>query len=139
GLKVLVPPVSGPGWLADNGPGLSSHHRTGLIVAGGRAHLARRFAIDWKQVDEQGEVFAGDARDVRSYHAYGEPVFAVANAVVISATDGMPDNIPRTPAGFETAVPITMENVAGPAVVLDLANGRCAITGTPSQRGGGVR
>lgn len=125
-LKVLAPPVTGMDWVADNGPSLHSHHRTGLFVARGRAHLSRRFAIDWKQEDEQGEMYSGDARDVRSYYSYGEKVFAVANATVVSAKDGLPDNIPRTAAGFNTAVPITMENVAGNAIVLDLGDGQFA-------------
>lgn len=125
-MKVLAPPVTGANWIADNGPSLMSHHRTGLFVAGGRAHLSRRYAIDWKQQDAQGEMYSGDARDVRSYYSYGENVFAVADAVVLSATDGLPDNIPRTAAGFNTAVPITMENVAGNAIVLDLGDGQFA-------------
>lgn len=125
-LKVLAPPVKGAGWVADNGPSLNSHHRTGLFVAGGRAHLSRRFAIDWKKKDGQGEMYSGDARDVRSYYSYGEKVFAVADAVVVSAKDGLPDNVPRTVAGFNTAVPITMETAAGNAIVLDLGDGQFA-------------
>jgi len=95
-------------------------------VAGGRAHLSRRYAIDWKQEDEQGEMYSGDALDVHSYYSYGEKVYAVADALVISAKDGIPDNTPRTAAGFNTAVPITMENVAGNAIVLDLGDGQFA-------------
>lgn len=125
-LKVLAPPVLGTDWVADNGPSLQSHHRTGLFVVGGRAQLARRLAIDWKQKDAQGSTYSGDARDVRSYYAYDEKVFAVADAVVVSARDGFPDNIPRTAAGFTPAVPITLENVAGNAVVLDLGDGQFA-------------
>lgn len=124
-LKVLAPPVTGTDWVADNGPSLHSHHRTGLFITGGRAQLSRRFAIDWKQT-EQNAMYSGDARDVRSYHSYGEKVFAVADAIVVSAKDGLPDNVPRTAAGFDTAVPITMENVAGNAIVLDLGHGQFA-------------
>lgn len=124
-LNVLAPPVTGTDWIADNAPSLHSHHRTGLFVVGGRAHLSRRFAIDWKQT-EQDAMYSGDARDVRSYYSYGEKVFAVADATVFSAKDGLPDNVPRTAAGFTTAVPITMENVAGNAIVLDLGDGQFA-------------
>lgn len=124
-LKVLAPPVRGRDWIADNGPSLHSHHRTGLFVAGGRAHISRRFAIDWKQTLD-GATFSGDALNVESYHAYGERVYAVADAKVVSATDGLPDNVPRTAAGFDTAIPITMENVAGNAIVLDLGDGQFA-------------
>lgn len=124
-LKVLAPPVKGSDWVADNGPSLESHHRTGLFIAGGRAHISRRFAIDWKQI-KQDAMYSGDARDVHSYYSYGEKVFAVADATVTSAKDGLPDNIPRTAAGFSTALPLTMENVAGNAIVLDLGDGQFA-------------
>lgn len=125
GLKVLAPPVMGTDWIADNGPSLDSHHRTGLFVAGGRARISRRFAIDWKRV-KQDATYLGDARDVHSYHSYGEKVFAVADATVAAVTDGLPDNVPRTAAGFGTAVTLTMENVAGNAIVLDLGDGQYA-------------
>lgn len=124
-LKVLAPPVGGADWIADNGPSLQSHHRTGIFVAGGRAHLSRRFAIDWKQI-KHDSLYSGDARDVRSYYSYGKDVFAVADAIVVSSLDGLPDNVPRTAAGFSTAVPLTMANVAGNAIVLDLGDGQFA-------------
>lgn len=124
-LKVLAPPVRGKDWVADNGPSLQSHHRTGVFVTGGRARLSRRFAIDWKQ-REQGATYAGDALDVGAYFSYGEKVYAVADATVVSAVDGLPDNVPRTAAGFDTAVPLTLDNVAGNAIVLDLGDGQFA-------------
>jgi hypothetical protein len=124
-LNVLAAPVTGTDWLADNGPSLESHHRTGVFVAGGQAHLSRRFAIDWKRT-EQGSTFAGNPLDVHSYYSYGEPVFAVADAAVVFAKDGFPDNVPKTDAGFETALPLTMENVGGNTVVLDLGGGQFA-------------
>lgn len=124
-LKVVTPPVMGTDWVADNGPSLHSHHRTGLFVVGGRAHISRRFAIDWKQI-KQDAMYSGDAREVRSYYSYGEKVYAVADATVASANDGLPDNVPKTADGFSTAVSLTMENVAGNAIVLDLGDGQFA-------------
>ncbi len=102
-----------------------SHHRSGLFVAGGLAQISRRYAVDWKR-NEQGAFFSGDPRDVRSYHSYGQEVLAIADAMVVVAKDGFPDNIPRTAAGFATAVPVTMETVAGNSVVLDLGDGQFA-------------
>ncbi|WP_084735404.1 M23 family metallopeptidase [Cystobacter ferrugineus] len=118
-LRVLAPPVSGTDWIAANGPSNDSHHRLGLFVAGGVARISRRYAIDWKQIRENAS-FSGDARDVHAYHAYGQQVLAVADGTVVSTRDGLPDNIPRTAAGFSTAVPITLETAAGNSVVLDL-------------------
>lgn len=124
-LRTFAPPVAGPDWIAAGGPGNSSHHRVGLLVIGGNARISRRLAIDWRKVRE-GANFAGDALDVHSYHAYGEQVFAVADGIVLSAKDGLPDNVPRTSRGFETAVPVTMETIAGNAITLDLGDGQFA-------------
>ncbi|MET3652324.1 M23 family metallopeptidase [Dyella japonica] len=124
-LPVLSAPVAGTDWTAADGPSNESHHRLGLFVAGGAAQVSRRYAIDWKQI-KNGSSFSGDPRDVHAYHAYGQDVLAVADAVVVGIKDGLPDNIPRTPAGFNTAVPITMETVAGNSVILDLGNGQFA-------------
>ncbi|MGZ5182832.1 MAG: M23 family metallopeptidase [Ramlibacter sp.] len=119
-LRVLGRPLAGADWWPDNNPSLDSHHRTGLWVADGVARISRRYAIDWRRRDADGRSFKGDPRDVRAYHAYGQKVLAVADGVVVEARDGYPDNIPRTEDGFETAVPITLESVAGNRVVLDL-------------------
>lgn len=124
-VKVLANPVRGKGWLADNGLALDRHHRPGLMVAGGAAQISRRYSMDWKrQVD--GKPLSGDPLEVRSYHAYGQPVYAVADATVVQARDGFPDNIPRTPAGFTPAVPLSMDSLAGNTVVLDLGDGQFA-------------
>lgn len=124
-VKVLGAPVSGADWIADNGLSIHRHHRPGLFVAGGLAQISRRYAIDWKRRLDGG-FHAGDARDVRAYHAYGQPVLAVADATVVRAVDGLPDNIPRTAEGFSPAVPITLDTVAGNAIVLDLGDGQFA-------------
>ncbi|MEH6416071.1 M23 family metallopeptidase [Pseudomonas sp. CGJS7] len=124
-VKVLSSPVRGSHWLADNALALDRHHRPGLFVAGGSAQISRRYAIDWKQRID-GDVQSGDAADVRTYHAYAKPVFAVADATVVRAKDGFPDNVPRTAAGFSPAVPLSMETLAGNTVVLDLGDGQFA-------------
>ncbi|GGK10135.1 M23 family metallopeptidase [Luteimonas terricola] len=124
-VKVLASPVLGNHWLADNGLALDRHHRPGLFVAGGAAQISRRYAIDWKQRID-GKVQSGDPLDVRTYHAYAQPVFAVADAVVVQARDGLPDNVPRTSAGFTPALPLSMETLAGNTVVLDLGDGQYA-------------
>ena len=124
-LHVLSRPLVGTGWSADNGPGIDSHHRTGLMVAGGSARISRRFALDWKKYRE-GAAFSGDARDVRSYFSYGAKVLAVADGVIVLAKDGLPDNVPRTADGFTPALPITMDNIAGNCVIIDLGGGQFA-------------
>ena len=118
--------------MAVSGLSAGAHHRSGIIVAGGLGHIARRYAVDWKR-RKDGAFFSGDPRDVRSYHAYGAEVLAVADATVVLAKDGLPDNIPRTAAGFQTAVPVTMETVAGNSAVLDWAMASTPTTRTSSR------
>jgi hypothetical protein len=55
--------------------------------------------------------FSGDARDVRSYYSYGKAVLAVADGRVVTARDGLPNNIPGHGESFHPAVPITFDTV----------------------------
>ncbi|RFP26134.1 M23 family peptidase [Duganella sp. BJB488] len=124
-MHVLGPPLAGANWTADNGPSIQSHHRIGVFVAGGLAYNARRYAIDWKKY-LAGATFGGDARDVHAHFAYGQDVLAVADGRIVAARNDMPDNIPRTKDGFTPAVAITMDNIAGNFIVLDLGDGQFA-------------
>jgi hypothetical protein len=124
-LKVLGRPVSGTDWLAADGPGNDSdnHHRRGIFIRSGRLTNSRRLAIDWKIVKD-GKSYQGDEHATVSYFAHGKPLLAVADAVVVAATDGLPDNPPGHGADFHPAMPITFDNAGGNHVVLDLGNGQ---------------
>jgi hypothetical protein len=126
-LRVLGPPVEGADWLASDGPSndQDNHHRRGVVILDGRSVDSRRYAIDWKQLKD-GVTFSGDARDARSYYSYGKAVLAVADGRVITARDGLPDNIPGHGEAFHAAVPITLETVAGNTITLDLGGGQFA-------------
>ncbi len=126
-LHVLGPPLEGANWVAGDGPGNDpdNHHRRGIFVLNGQAVISRRYAIDWKQIKD-GTTFSGDSREVGSYFAYGRPVLAVADARVVTARDGLPDNVPGHGESFHPAVPITMETVAGNTITLDLGGGQFA-------------
>jgi hypothetical protein len=126
-LHVLGPPVEGADWLAADGPSNDedNHHRRGVGIADGQAVDSRRYAIDWKQISD-GASFSGDARDVHSYYAYGKTVLAVADGRVVTARDGLPDNIPGHGEAFHPTVPITFETVAGNTITLDLGGGQFA-------------
>lgn len=126
-LHVLGPPVEGAGWLAADGPSndQDNHHRRGVVILDGQAVDSRRYAIDWKQIRD-GASFSGDARDVRSYYSYGKAVLAVADSRVVTARDGLPDNIPGHAEAFHPAVPISLETVAGNTITLDLGGGQFA-------------
>jgi hypothetical protein len=126
-LPVIGPPLAGENWVADDGPSndADNHHRRGIFVFDGQAVISRRYAIDWEQIKD-GATFSGDSRDVRSYFAYGRPVLAVADGRVVTARDGLPDNVPGHAESFHPAVPITIETVAGNTITLDLGGGQFA-------------
>ncbi len=120
---VIGPPLSGDRWVAANGPSNTSGHRRALIPTEGRATIAQRFAIDWVRVDDSGETHHGDPLDNNNYYAFGAEALAVADGVVTEVLDGVPLNVP----GIDSrAVPITLENVGGNHVVLDIGNGHYA-------------
>jgi murein DD-endopeptidase MepM/ murein hydrolase activator NlpD len=73
-----------------------------------------------------GERLSGDARETRSYYAYGKPVFAVADAKVVTARDGLPENVPGRFEAFHPAVPITIDTLGGNTITLDLGGGQFA-------------
>lgn len=119
-LHALGPPLEGTDWLAASGPSNDedNHHRRGVTILDGQAVDSRRYAIDWKQVRD-GASFSGDARDLHSYYAYGKDVLAVADARVVTARDGVPENIPGHGQAFHPAVPLTSETVSGNTIILD--------------------
>ena len=120
---VIGPPLRGSDWMAANGPGRESQHRRALVATEGSARIAQRFAIDWVQMYPAGGTFQGDAKDNKSYRAYGAEVLAVANGSVVATKDGIPENIPGPTS---RAVPITSETVGGNHIVLDIGGGRYA-------------
>lgn len=120
---VVSAPLLGGDWLAANGPGNASGHRRALIALDGKPRIAQRFAIDWVKVGPAGATFSGNARDNASYFAYGLDVISVADGVVASIKDGIPENIPGPTS---RAVPITNETVGGNYVIVDIGGGRFA-------------
>lgn len=126
-LHVLGPPVEGTNWLAADGPSndQDNHHRRGVVILYGSAVDSRRYAIDWKQIKDDMS-FSGDPQDVRSYYSYGKAVLAVADGPVVTARDGLPDNIPGHGEAFHPAVPITLDTVAGNTITIDLGGGQFA-------------
>lgn len=122
-IAVLGPPLRGEGWLTANGPDAQTGHRRALIPIEGTAAIAQRFAIDYVKMDQSGRRFVGDSLKNESYYAEGVDALAVADGIVVSVKDGIPENIPG-PAS--RAVPITLETVGGNFVILDIGQGRYA-------------
>jgi murein DD-endopeptidase MepM/ murein hydrolase activator NlpD len=75
------------------------------------------------RINADGKSFTGDAKDNKSYRAYGSDALAVADGTVTEVKDGIPENVP----GINSrAVPITLETVGGNHVILDIGHGRYA-------------
>jgi hypothetical protein len=116
---VLGPPLLGPRWVAA-GSCCDGPHRRSFDAINGRLYAGQRFAIDFNLLDAQGRI-AADPLSVNTNHAgYGRPVIAVADATVVTAVDRFPDQIEGD------HYPITLENVRGNHVILDLGEGRYA-------------
>jgi Peptidase family M23 len=121
---VLGPPLAGPGWVAVNGCcGSDGIHRTTVLPVNGRLADAQRFAIDYMRLDDQGRLVHGDPADVRNYSDYGASVLAVADGTVVATLGTLRDQVPGALPDPST---ITLENVDGNHVVLDLGHGRYA-------------
>jgi hypothetical protein len=131
---VLGPPLYGPRWVAA-GSCCDGPHRRSFQAIDGRLYLSQRFAIDFNLLDPQGRIAADDLSVNANHAGYGQPVFAVADATVVDAVDRFPDQIEGD------HYPITLENVTGNRVILDLGEGRFAFyahlrPGTVAVRGG---
>jgi hypothetical protein len=120
----LGPPVAGKGWVAMNGccGPIGAHRGTGIPV-NGQIYFAQRFAIDWMLLDSQGRLMHGDVADVHSYPCYGRDVLAVADGTVVATFNDLKDQVPGELPDPKT---ITMDNVDGNHIVLDLGHNRYA-------------
>lgn len=116
---VIAPPLRGERWLAANGVSNKSEHRRALVPINGKARIAQRFATDWIKLGTDGQAFHGNPANNASWYAYGTEVLAVANAIVVDVKNGIPEN---DPTSDKKAVPITLENVGGNYIILDLGN-----------------
>ncbi|MCR2819215.1 M23 family metallopeptidase [Microbacterium sp. zg.Y1090] len=125
-LPVIAPPVRGDDWIALNGccePGFP--HRSSVMSVNGKLNNSQRFAIDWKRTNAAGAFYSGDKTSNDSYIDYGADILAVADGTVVSILDGMAANAPGVlPAHDpELAAKLTVENVDGNHVVLDIGDG----------------
>lgn len=120
---VIGPPLRGGNWFIGNGPGNTSGHRRAQIPIDGHPAIAQRFAIDYVMFDSTFKTHRGEREKNESYYAEDVDAIAVADGIVASTKDSIPENVP----GINSrAVPITLETVGGNYVILDIGNGRYA-------------
>ncbi|MFF8643898.1 M23 family metallopeptidase [Streptomyces sp. NPDC015345] len=90
----VAPPVTGR-WSALNSP-------ADKVPSHGTHYLAQTYAIDITAEPEDGPARPGPvwfwpvARHGRAYPAFGEPLYAVADATVVHAEDGQRDHLSRS-------------------------------------------
>lgn len=123
-LPALGPPLRGKGWVVTNGCcGSAQAHRSTFLPVNGALFGAQRFAIDYMRLDDRGRLVAGDEADVRAYPGYGADVIAAADGIVVAALDALDDQVPgRLP----DPATITVANVDGNHIVIDIGGGRFA-------------
>jgi hypothetical protein len=123
---VISPPVRGKNWVALNGccePGFP--HRSSLSTFNGSLINSQRFAIDWKETNDDGEFYVGDRNKNESYIDYGATIYAVADGTISSTLDTLDPNPPGVlPANDPVLGPkLTIETVDGNNIVENLGHG----------------
>jgi hypothetical protein len=120
-LPHIGPPLESKGWVAVNGCcGGTAAHRASSLSCNGAIYFSQRSAIDWMQLDSGGRLMNGDAGDVHSYPDYGAKVLAVADGTVVGMLNDLND---QKPGSLPDPKTITLENVDGNHIVIDLSNG----------------
>jgi murein DD-endopeptidase MepM/ murein hydrolase activator NlpD len=87
----------------------------------GTLDLSEQFAIDWIKVDGQGKAFRTDGKRSEDWLCYGVEVLAVADGTVVEAMGDLPDQPPGVAPRS-----LTIREIAGNHVILDLGGGRYA-------------
>jgi Peptidase family M23 len=113
---VIRPPLAGDGWLATSACCKPNLHRDERVAIDGvRIETGETFAVDWAKV-KNDRLFDGDGKKVEQFYGFGEDVLAVADGVVVSVHDGMPDQTP-----FVLMVPKSKADYGGNNVMLRVA------------------
>jgi Peptidase family M23 len=118
----LGPPLRGRGYVAADGCCDSIRHVRALLALNGSFYLSQRFAVDWERMDDEGRLLRGDPKDTRSYHIFGDPVLAVADATVVASRNDLPEQAPgKLPDG------LPIDEADGNFVIMDLEGGAYAL------------
>jgi hypothetical protein len=121
---LISSPLAGDRWLAANGPSNTSVHRRAGLPVNGHVYFAQRYAIDFIKIGDNDLSYSGDKSKNKSFYCYGLDALAVSDGTVVAVMDKIPENIPNS--GKLAIAPITVENVGGNYVVIDIGNGKYA-------------
>lgn len=119
---VIDAPVRGGRWLVRNGFGDDTDHRRFAVRSDSPA-IPQRFGADFLLLDEAGRnAVAGEPLRNENFHAFGEPLYAVADGRVAAVRSGLSDH----PAGTSPSG-LAFEDMPGNHVVLQIAEGAFAL------------
>jgi hypothetical protein len=118
----IGPPLHGERYISADSCCDATRHTRAALPINGRVWLAQRFAVDWEQLNANGRIYKGPREKLESYAIFSQPVLAVANALVVSVTDGLPE---QTPGKYPTN--ISFDAADGNSVILDLGDQHYAL------------
>jgi hypothetical protein len=121
-VAVIGPPIRGTGYVSADSCCDAVRHTRAAMPINGRPWLAQRYAVDWEQINEQGRIYRGPREKVESYFIFGKEAIAVADAIVTSIVDNVPEG---TPGSYPTNV--DPASADGNAVILDIGQHRYAM------------
>jgi hypothetical protein len=118
----LRPPLRGSDLAVFGCCGPPFAHRLALLELNGRLVLAQRYAIDFVQLDNGLNSFAGDPSRNENYFVFGDDVLAVAPGRVVATRDGVPENVPPN-------LPPSpgLDDLTGNFVIQDIGGGNFAL------------
>jgi hypothetical protein len=121
-VALIGPPLRGERYIAADSCCDATRHQRAALPVNGRVWLAQRYAVDWEQMDASGHIYTGPREKLESYAIFGQPVLAVANAVVVLVIDGQPE---QTPGSYPSN--IALDAADGNSIILDLGEKRYAL------------
>jgi hypothetical protein len=114
----IAPPLAGDGWLATSACCSANVHRDLRLSAGGLSWAtSETFAVDWAKA-RGDRLYDGTGDENDQFYGFGANVLAVADATVVSTTDGVPDSPP-----FKSTTPDSKEGFGGNQIILKLSDG----------------
>jgi hypothetical protein len=121
-VAAIGPPLRGERYISADSCCDAVRHTRAALPINGREWVAQRYAVDWEKTDATGRIYAGPRDKLESYAIFGQPVLAVADAVVVSVIDGEPE---QTPGNYPSN--IALDKADGNSVILDLGQQRYAL------------
>jgi len=121
-VAFISPPLRGEGYISADSCCDATRHTRAALPVNGRMWIAQRYAVDWEQLNAGGRIYTGPRDKLESYAIFGQPVLAVANALVVNVVDGQPE---QTPGSYPTN--ISLDEADGNSVILDLGDQHYAL------------